>query len=146
MNTTLLRRTLAATSLVLAGGLLAGCNGDSTSGGSASGDESGSASGNATSMPVPTGEGNPFSSTLTGPDHGKPGQTLTETLTNTGRLPDAYQVIVQPADAATVVTPDVHLSPGESAPMKIKVHSTPFDVHIKSVGGGSPEVVALAVH
>jgi hypothetical protein len=141
----LLRRSLAATSLLLAGVLLAGCNGDS-SGASASDKASGSASGNPTSMPVPSGAANPFSSTMSGPEHGKPGQTLTETLTNTGRLPDAYQVIVQPADAATVVTPDVHLSPGESTPVKIKVHSTPFDVHIKSVGGGSPEVVALAVH
>ena len=145
MNSTLLRRTLAATSLLLAGGLLAGCNGDSSDG-SASGEESGSASGDATSLPVPSGAANPFSSSMTGPEKGEPGQTLTETLTNTGRPPDAYQVIVQPADAATVVSPDVHLSPGESTSVKIKVHTTPFDVHVKSVGGGGPEVVALAVH
>ena len=145
MKTTLLRRSLAASSVLLAGVLLAGCNDDS-SGGSASGDGSDSASGNVTSMPVPSGAGNPFAATFTGPEHGKPGQTLTETLTNTGRLPDAYQVLVQPGDAAKVVTPDVHLSPGESAKVKIKVLTTPFDVHLKSVGGGTSEAVVMAVH
>ena len=42
--------------------------------------------------------------------------------------------------------PDLHLSPGESAKVRIQVRSTPFDVQLKSVGGGNPEVVAMTVH
>lgn len=145
MNTTRTRRTLAASSLLLVGVLLAGCdNGSSSASGGPSG-SSGDASGNPTSMAVPSGAANPFSSTFKGPQHGKPGQVLTETLTNTGRLPDAYQVLVDPADAATVLDPDTHLSPGESATVRIKVRSTPFDVHLKTVGGGGPEVVAMTI-
>ncbi len=140
MKTTRAPRLLAASSLLLAGVLLAGCDN-----GSSSGSDGGDASGNPTSLPVPTGEANPFSSTLTGPEHGKPGQTLTETLTNTGRLPDAYQVLIAPADAASVKNPDLHLSPGESGKVRITVRSTPFDVQLKSVGGGTPVTVAKTV-
>jgi len=134
--------------VLLAGALLVGCSDDSSSSANGSPNSSESGSGNPTSMAVPSAgsAGNPFSSRLTGPEHGKPGQTLTETLTNTGRLPDAYQVLIQPADAATVKNPDLHLSPGESTKVQIKVRTTPFDVHLKSVGGGAPEVVALSVH
>ncbi|NYD42208.1 hypothetical protein [Nocardioides panaciterrulae] len=145
MKTTRAPRLLAASSLLLVGVLLAGCDdGSSSDSNDAAG--SGDATGNPTSMAVPSGAANPFSATFTGPEHGKPGQTLTETLTNTGRLPDFYQVLIAPADAATVKNPDLHLSPGESAKVRIQVRSTPFDVQLKSVGGGNPEVVAMTVH
>ena len=70
---------------------------------------------------------------------------MTATLTNKGRLPDAYQVVVDPPQAAVVPEANFTLSPGESVRVKIKVRSTPFDVHLKSVGGGSPDVVAFTV-
>lgn len=142
MKTSRARRALAATTVVLLGALATGCNGNS-------GDSSASSSSSdaVTSEPVPSegSAGNPFAAALTGPESGKPGQTLTETLTNKGRLPDAYQVVIDPADAATVKEPNVHLAPGESAKVRITVRKTPFDVHLKSVGGGAPDVVAMTI-
>jgi hypothetical protein len=54
-------------------------------------------------------------------------------------------VVVDPPQAAVVPEANFTLGPGESVRVKIKVKSTPFDVHLKSVGGGSPDVVAFTV-
>ncbi|WP_344150116.1 hypothetical protein [Nocardioides koreensis] len=142
MKTPRTRRALAATSVVLLGVLATGCNGDSGDSSSAP-----ATSEAATSEPVPSqgSEANPFAAELSGPDTGKPDQVLTETLTNKGRLPDAYQVVIEPADAAVVDEANFHLAPGESAKVYIKVVKTPFDVHLKSAGGGAPDQVAMTV-
>jgi hypothetical protein len=125
---------VAATSIVLLATLLSGCGGDSTE----------PQTGAATSKPVPS-EGSPFDAELVGDAAAEVGTTMVATLTNKGRLPDAYQVAVDPPQAAVLPEPNFTLSPGESARVKIKVKSTPFDVHLKSVGGGSPDVVAFTV-
>ncbi len=137
MKTPRARRALAATTVVLLGALATGCSDDS-------GDSS---SGPATSEPVPSqgSEGNPFEAELTGPQTGNPKQVLTETLTNKGRLPDGYQIEIEPPGAAVVQESSFHLAPGESAKVYIKIVRTPFDVHLKSIGGGAPDVVAMTV-
>jgi hypothetical protein len=129
-----MRLAVAATSLVLLGTLVTGCGGDST-------DEPAGAE---TSKPA-TGQDSPFDAELVSDSEAGVGETMTATLTNTGRLPDAYQVAVDPPRAAVVPVPEFRLGPGESARVKIKVKATPFDVHLKSVGGGSPDVVAFSV-
>ena len=133
MRTTNARHAVAATSIVLLA-LLSGCAGDSTE----------PQTGAATSKPVPS-EGSPFDAELVSDSGAEVGATMTATLTNTGRLPDAYQVAVDPPQAATVPVADFRLSPGESARVRIKVRATPFDVHLKSVGGGGLDVVAFTV-
>jgi hypothetical protein len=125
---------VAATSIVLLGALLTGCGGDSTE----------QPTGAATSKPV-TGQDSPFDAELVGDSGAEAGETMTATLTNTGRLPDAYQVTVDPPQAAVIPVPGFRLGPGESVRVKIRVKATPFDVHLKSVGGGSPDVVAFTV-
>lgn len=137
MKTPRARRVLAATTVILLGALATGCN-----------DESGDTSSEpATSEPVPSqgSTGNPFAASLSGPDTGQPGKVLTETLTNKGRLPDAYQIVIDPADAAVVDESNFHLAPGESAKVYIKVVRTPFAVHLKSVGGGAPDTAAMTI-
>ena len=138
MKTPRTRRALATTTVFLLGALATGCNGDS-------GDTSSTP---ATSEPVPSqgSAQNPFEAELTGPDTGKPDEVLTETLTNKGRLPDAYQIVIEPADAAIVQESNFHLAPGESAKVYIKVVKTPFNVHLKSVGGGAPDTVAMTIN
>jgi hypothetical protein len=130
------RRALAALTIVLAGPLMAGCSGDESPGEQAA---------TSTSVPSQGSTGNPFASTLEGPETGEPGDTLTETLTNTGRLPDAYQIAIEPTTAATVEESNFSLSPGESVEVQIRVRKTPFEVHVKSVGGGAPDRLALTV-
>ncbi|MBB6629628.1 hypothetical protein H5V45_20080 [Nocardioides sp. KIGAM211] len=140
MNSTRTRLLVAASTTVLLGSLLGACSGDANTDGN--GPE-----GPATSTPVP-GQGsaeNPFDSSLTGPRSGTPGETITETLTNTGRLPDGYQVTVDPPELATVKNGEVRLGPGESAQVQITIRGLPFDVHLKSIGGGAPDVVAFTV-
>ena len=134
MRTPRTRHAVAATSIVLLGTLLVGCGGDSTE----------QPTGAATSKPVPS-QGSPFDAELVSNSEAEVGKTMTATLTNKGRLPDAYQVVVDPPQAAVVPVADFTLGPGESVRVKIKVKSTPFDVHLKSVGGGSPDVVAFSV-
>ena len=143
MKTPRTRRALAATTVVLLGALATGCNGDSGDSSSAP-----ASSEPATSEPVPSqgSAQNPFAAELTGQDTGKPDEVLTETLTNKGRLPDAYQIVIEPADAAILQEANFHLAPGESAKVYIKVVKTPFNVHLKSVGGGAPDAVAMTVH
>lgn len=128
------RHALAATSLVLLGTLLTGCGGDSTE----------QPTGAETSKPV-TSQGSPFDAELVSDSEAEVGKTMTATLTNTGRLPDVYQVAVDPPAAAVVPEPDYRLGPGVSARVRIRVKATPFDVHLKSVGGGAPDVVAFTV-
>lgn len=134
MRDTLARLAVAATSLVLLGTALTACSGDSND----------TPSGPATSKTV-TDQGNPFSATLVGSSSAEVGATMTATLTNTGRLPDVYQVSTDPENAAVIRRADFHLAPGESAEVRIRIRSTPFDVHLKSVGGGAPDVVAFTV-
>ena len=129
-----MRHAVAATSLVLLGTLVTGCGGDST-------DEPAGAE---TSKPA-TGQDSPFDAELVSDSEAGVGETMTATLTNTGRLPDAYQVAVDPPQAAVIPVPEFRLGPGESARVKIRVKATPFDVHLKSVGGGAPDVVAFTV-
>jgi hypothetical protein len=131
---------VASLGLVLAATVLAGCSDDQPE---ASRDRSSAA----TSSPVPSAgsQGSPFKATIEGASSAAPGDVLTETLTNVGRLPDAYQVLVDPTGAAQLKESDFHLSPGESVKVRLRVASVPFDIHLKSVGGGSPDVVAKTV-
>jgi hypothetical protein len=133
MGNTRVRAAVAATSVLLLGTVLTACGGDSGEDGS----------GAPTSTVSTTGS--PFDATLVGDSGAQVGATMTATLTNTGRLPDIYQVSADPADAAVIPVRDFHLSPGESVQVRIKVRSTPFDVHLRSGGGGSPDVVAFTV-
>jgi hypothetical protein len=134
MRTLRTRHAVAATSFVLLATVLSGCGGDSSE----------PQTGAATSKPVPS-QGSPFDAELVSDSGAEVGATMTATLTNQGRLPDAYQVSVDPPQAATVPVADFRLSPGESARVRIKVKATPFDVHLKSVGGGGLDVVAFTV-
>lgn len=141
MNTPRLRILVAAATTVLLSGALAACSGDANT------DGTGPQESSSTSTPVPSqgSADNPFDSSLTGPRTGAPGDTITETLTNTGRLPDGYQVTVDPPDLGTVKGGEVRLGPGESAQVKITIRGVPFDVHLKSIGGGAPDVVAFSI-
>jgi hypothetical protein len=134
------RLAAAVLGVGLAASLLAGCSDDRS-------EAPGAGSSAATSTPVPTAgsQGNPFKTTFEGASSAAPGDLLTETLTNAGRLPDAYQVVVDPADAAQLKESSFHLSPGESVEVRLRVASVPFDIHLKSVGGGSPDVVAKTI-
>lgn len=134
MKTPRARQAVAATSIVLLGTLLTGCSSDSTD---PQADPQTSSSADS--------QGSPFDAELVGDSAAEVGGTMTATLTNKGRLPDVYLVTVDPADAAAVPQGEFTLSPGESARVRIKVKSTPFDVHLKSVGGGAPDVVAFTV-
>ncbi|MCW2793266.1 MAG: hypothetical protein JWO76_2364 [Nocardioides sp.] len=133
MKTPRSRRPLAAVTVALAALLLAGCSGDANPGTTA---DPGAGTSTADS---------PFASVLEGPETGEPGDTLTETLTNTGRLPDGYQISVDPVSAAKVDSGTITLGPGESVQVKITVKQVPFDVHVKSIGGGAPDRVVMTV-
>lgn len=91
---------------------------------------------------APPEASSPFDWELVGPEVGQPGDTVTETLTNRGRLPDAYQIVIEPEGAATVSETNFSLGPGESATLRIHIEELPFDLHVKSIGGGAPDVVA----
>lgn len=129
-----LRRSAATLTLLFAATLLAGCSSSDDEGASA---ESGTSSG-------ATAE-SPFSSELSGPTEAESGDRLVLTLTNSGRLPDAYQVAVEPSGAATLERTEFRLGPGESVRFAVAVERTPFVVRLKSIGGGLPELVALTV-
>ena len=88
----------------------------------------------------------PFAYDLNGPTEAEPGERIIVTLTNTGRLPDAYQFSIEPSSAATLDEADYRLGAGESVRLAINVKATPFNVRLKSVGGGTPESVALTVN
>lgn len=79
----------------------------------------------------------PFSATLEGPDVASPGDRLTATITNTGRLPDKYRFAADPEGGATVTPLEVGLSPGESTEVTIDVAASPVLIRVESIGGGS---------
>lgn len=132
----LLVRSAAGFALLLACTTLTACS---------SSDDADSAGASSTPVPSQGSAENPFDAEVVGPETAEPGDTITHTLSNTGRLPDAYQVVVDPADAATLSESEFRLGPGESVKFKVRVRQTPFDLHLKSIGGGAPDVVALTV-
>ena len=126
-------RALAVVALVLAAPGLTGC-------GSAGGSDT-PGHGSSTSTAPTT----PFAATITGPGSADPGGDVIVELTNDGRLPDAYQLMVEPAQAATPGERDVRLSPGESVRVKIAVTSTPFVLKVNSVGAGGETITRLTI-
>jgi hypothetical protein len=116
--------------LALTVSVTAGCSGDD--------DPAPSAASSPTGAPTDS----PFSVDFTGPDTAKPGDTVTATVTNTGRLPDAYQLSMSPEGAASFDLQDFHLSPEESQTVKITVKTVPVTIVLKSSGGGVGEQVA----
>jgi hypothetical protein len=83
----------------------------------------------------------PFAVKLEGPDTAGVGDTVTVTLTNAGRLPDAYQLVSEPLGAARITEPNVHASPEESVEVDVTIKRTPVSIVVKSVGGGQGEPV-----
>ena len=124
-------RAFAALLLALPVAAFGGCSDDS-----ATGDQETSES------PGEAATGAPFSAQLEGPGTAEPGDEVTATITNTGRLPDAYQVSTEPPEAATFSQTDFRLSPGESVEVRVTVETTPLVLVLKSVGGGGGERVA----
>ena len=88
------------------------------------------------STPAPTGS--PFSATLEGPDVASPGDRVTATLTNTGRLPDGYRLVSEPEGGASFTPLELRLGPQESAEVTIEVITSPVIVKVESIGGGGP--------
>ena len=64
----------------------------------------------------------PFAVKLEGPDTAHVGDEVTVTLTNAGRLPDAYQLAPEPLGAAKIATPNIHASPDESVDVKVTIN------------------------
>lgn len=124
------RATVAVATLLISVSLATGCSSsdDATSG--------------APESTGPSEATTPFNWEMVGPEVGQPGDGITETLTNTGRLPDAYQIVIEPAGAATVSASNFNLGPGDSATLRIHIEELPFELHVKSIGGGAPDVVA----
>ena len=89
-------------------------------------------------QPTPSAPaGNPFSATLEGPDVAEAGDVITVTVTNTGRLPDRYQLKSDPTGVATSDPFEISLGPGESGDLQVTVGATPVVLSIESIGGGS---------
>ena len=128
---TALARACAALLLALSVAALGGCSDDSASGDPATSESPGDAA-----------TGAPFAVELEGPGSAEPGDEVTATVTNSGRLPDAYQVSTEPPEAATFSQTDFTLSPGESVEVRVTVETTPLVLVLKSVGGGGGERVA----
>jgi hypothetical protein len=126
-----LTRTGLGLALALALSATAGCSGSKD-------DPDGPES----SSPAAAPSGNPFSATFTGPDTAQAGDTITATVTNTGRLPDVYQLSTSPEGAASFDTQDFHLSPDESQTVQISVQEVPVTIVLKSSGGGGGDEVA----
>ena len=98
--------------------------------------------------PAPSGPtGSPFSATLDGPDVAAPGDQVTATLTNTGRLPDRYRFVSDPVGAATITPVEFSLAPEESAEVTIEVATPPVIIRVESSGaGGTGEsIVELSI-
>jgi hypothetical protein len=121
------RRVLAGLLLAVTGTFLAAC-------GSNSGEPSAPESSQAP-------QGSPFAVKLDGPNTAGVGDEVTVTLTNVGRLPDAYQLLVEPLGAAKLDQPNVHASPEESVDVKVTIKQTPVSIVVKSVGGGGGEPI-----
>ena len=88
--------------------------------------------------PTPAPTGSPFSATLEGPDVASPGDRVTATLTNTGRLPDGYRLVSDPVGGATFTPVELRLAPEESAEVTIEVVTSPVIIKVESIGGGGP--------
>ncbi len=87
----------------------------------------------------------PFAVKLDGPDTAGVGDEVTVTLTNVGRLPDAYQLTPEPTGAAKLDQPDVHASPGESVEVTVTIKETPVSIVVESVGGGAGPLGRLTI-
>jgi hypothetical protein len=83
----------------------------------------------------------PFAVKLEGPDTAGVGDQVTVTITNVGRLPDAYQIVPEPPGAAKIAEPNFHASPEEAVDVKVTIKQTPLNLVVKSVGGGQGEPV-----
>ncbi|MFL6002056.1 MAG: hypothetical protein ACJ72P_04525 [Nocardioides sp.] len=125
-----LGRAVAGLLLVLACAPLAAC-------GSPTEDPSTSESSEASVNP----DAPPFAVKLDGPDTAGVGDQVTVTITNVGRLPDAYQIVPEPLGAAKIAEPDFHASPEESVDVKVTIKQTPLTLVVKSIGGGQGEPV-----
>jgi hypothetical protein len=123
-------RALAGLFLALACALLTGCG---PSGEEPSGSESAQA--------PETSDAPPFAVKLDGPETAGVGEEVTVTLTNVGRLPDAYQLSPEPLGAALIKEPDLHASPEESVDVTVRIKQTPVSIVVKSIGGGGGEQV-----
>ena len=78
---------------------------------------------------------------LDAPDNAAVGDEVTVTLTNVGRLPDAYRLVAEPLSAARIPEPNQHASPGESVEVTVRINQTPVSIVLKSVGGGGGDPV-----
>ena len=83
----------------------------------------------------------PFAVKLDAPDTAAVGDEVTVTLTNVGRLPDAYQLVAEPLSSARILEPNQHASPGESVEVTVRINRTPASIVVKSVGGGGGDPV-----
>lgn len=83
----------------------------------------------------------PFAVKLDGPDTAGVGDQVTVTITNVGRLPDAYQIVPEPTGAARIAEPNFHASPEESVDVEVTVEQTPLTLVVKSIGGGQGQPV-----
>ncbi|HET7195851.1 MAG TPA: hypothetical protein VFI99_12770 [Nocardioides sp.] len=83
----------------------------------------------------------PFAVKLDGPDTAGVGDQVTVTITNVGRLPDAYQIEPEPLGAAKIAEPNLHASPDESVDVEVTIKQTPLTLVVKSIGGGQGEPV-----
>ncbi len=89
--------------------------------------------------PEPTSSaptGSPFSATLEGPDVAAPGDQVTATITNTGRLPDRYRFVANPEGGATIMPVELSLAPEESAEVTIDIGTSPVIIEVASLGAG----------
>ncbi len=128
---TALARACAGLLLATSAAALGGCSDDTGNG------ETGTPE-----APTSSATGAPFAAEFEGPDTADPGDEITTTITNTGRLPDAFQLSVEPAEAATFSQQDFTLSPEESIEVQVTIEDTPLVLVLKSVGGGGGERVA----
>jgi hypothetical protein len=87
--------------------------------------------------------GSPFSASFEGPDVAAPGDRVTATITNTGRLPDKYRFVPNPEGGATITPVEVGLGAGESAEVTIDVAASPVIIRVESLGAGGSGI-ALA--
>lgn len=93
--------------------------------------------------PVVAPTSSPFSVEITGPDLATAGETVTATVTNTGRLPDGYQLQSDPQGAATFPPGTFSLGPGESSDVQIAVVTVPVLVRVQSISGGQGNTQAI---
>jgi len=129
------RVLLAPALLVLAVPALVSCGSDQSTTGGGSAAEA-----------VATPSGSPFDFDITGPQTARPGETVPVTLTNTGRLPDGYFLVSDPAGAATIDQPELSLGPGEAGTVGVTVRQVPFIIRVQRISsGGSQADVYLSV-